>query len=103
MLQDRKPDDGTWHGALFFLEAVAVEFEGAAVLRHDADELVSGFVREFGVDFEGDGYFRADLSGQVGDDFVGDPAGVAADSGRVESDRSVESARFWFSRWRRSG
>ena len=54
--------------------------------------MVGGAFGEVGFDFDGDGDLGVGEGDQVGDDLLGDLAGVAADAGWVEFDRAVVAA-----------
>ena len=54
--------------------------------------MVGGAFGEVGFDFDGDGDLGVGEGDEVGDDLLGDLAGVAADAGWVEFDRAVVAA-----------
>jgi hypothetical protein len=85
------------------LESLAGEFQGAAVFGDCPDYVVWCARRYSGLDLNRDGDFRTDQADEMGDDLIGDPAGVASDSSWINDDRAVEALRCTGNRPTRSG
>jgi hypothetical protein len=71
-------------------EALALKLQGAAVFHDCAHDLIGCSVWNLGFDFQRDADICANLSCQVGNDFLGDTAGIAPDASGVKVDRAVE-------------
>ena len=71
---------------------MTLELKRTTVFGDRPDELIGGAAGESGLDFKGDCYLRADLTGQMSDHLVGDAAGVAADARGIELDGAMETS-----------
>ena len=76
---------------LLFFESLVGEVERAAVLGDGAHDLIGSAVRDLGFYLQRDGDVGTDEPGEMGDHFVGDLAGVAADAGGVERYGTVKA------------
>lgn len=81
---------------------MAGKFQRAAVLGHCTDGLVRRTARKFCLDLQRNFDGRPHQSGEVGNNLVTDPTGIAAYSSRIERDASMEAPGtvFWRSVFR---
>ena len=79
---------------LLALKPLARELQGSTVLGDGANHLVGRAIGHFGFDFNGDCDVGPNQCNQMGNDFVGDLAGIPADAGRVKHCSAVEALGF---------
>ena len=83
---------GAGVGLVAFEAGAGGDVEGAGVFGDGADGVVGGAIGEIGFDVDGDGDVGVGDGDEVGDDLLGDLAGVAADAGGIEFHRAVVAA-----------
>ena len=76
---------------LFPLESLTGKPQRPTVLGDGAHDVIRRAGRDLGLDLDRHRDPGADQAGKMGDDLVGDPAGVAPDAGGVEGDSAVET------------
>src|SRR5215831_13654190 len=83
-------------------KSLARKFQCAAVLGHCANNLIGCATRNFCLDLQCDLDGQTHQPSEMGNDLVGDAAGVAAHPGRIERDAAMKAsgAVFWRLAWR---
>jgi hypothetical protein len=66
------------------------ELQCSAVLSYDANDLFWHAGHNVRLDFQCNGDFRTNQSGQMRNDFVGNPASISSDASRIDSYAAVK-------------